>query len=80
MTAAVSRFLAALSTETDRRVPAPSHLREIADRLLQADRLHQLVTIAAAESHNDPVTEAARYMRADLARASSVREIAEHVT
>jgi AraC-like DNA-binding protein len=75
---ALVRLLSAISTASDRRVLAPLYLREIAYRLLQADQRDRLLQ-ALADADTDPVSVAARYMRANLARSLTVGQIATQV-
>ncbi|HEX3613552.1 MAG TPA: AraC family transcriptional regulator [Sporichthyaceae bacterium] len=75
---ALLRFLKAIGTESDRRVLAPLYLREIAYRLLQADQRDRLLQVVAAEA-TDPVSTAARFVRANLANQLTVAQIAAQV-
>jgi AraC-like DNA-binding protein len=75
---ALLRFLQSVGSDVDRRVLAPLYLREIVYRLLQADQRDRLLVVAA-EDATDPITVAARYIRANLGRPLTVAEIAEQV-
>lgn len=74
---AILRFLRALSTGADRRVLAPTYLREIVYRALQAEQYSRLVERAARESANNPVSAIIAYVRDHIAEPLSVNEMAE---
>ena len=74
---AILRFLRALDTGPDRRVLAPTYLKEIVYRALQAEQYTRLVERAAAESANNPVSAIIAYVRDNIAEPLSVSEMAE---
>lgn len=74
---AILRFLRALSTGADRRVLAPTYLKEIVYRALQAEQYSRLVERAARESANNPVSAIIAYVRDHIADPLSVNEMAE---
>ncbi|MFJ9387647.1 AraC family transcriptional regulator N-terminal domain-containing protein [Nocardioides sp. NPDC101246] len=74
---AILRFLRALSTGADRRVLAPTYLKEIVYRALQAEQYSRLVERAARESANNPVSAIISYVRDHIAEPLSVNEMAE---
>src|SRR5262245_37410007 len=59
---AILRFLRALDTGADRRVLAPTYLKEIVYRALQAEQYSRLVERAASESANNPVSATIAYV------------------
>ncbi|MFD4636303.1 AraC family transcriptional regulator N-terminal domain-containing protein [Lentzea sp. NPDC058436] len=74
---AILRFLRALSTGADRRVLAPTYLKEIVYRALQAEQYSRLVGRAARESANNPVSAIIAYVRDHIAEPLSVNDMAE---
>ncbi|MDF3308385.1 AraC family transcriptional regulator [Rhodococcus sp. T2V] len=74
---AILRFLRALSTGADRRVLAPTYLKEIVYRALQAEQYTRLVERAASESASNPVSAVIAYVQEHLAEPLSVSELAE---
>lgn len=74
---AILRFLRALSTGADRKVLAPTYLKEIVYRALQAEQYSRLVERAAFESANNPVSATIAYVRDNIAEPLSVSEMAE---
>ncbi|MBN9747839.1 AraC family transcriptional regulator [Amycolatopsis sp. A1MSW2902] len=75
---AILRFLRALSTGADRRVLAPTYLKEIVYRALQAEQYGRLVERAAHESANNPVSAIIAYVRDHIAEPLTVSDMAEH--
>lgn len=74
---AILRFLKSLATPTDRRVLAPTYLKEIVYRALQAEQYTRLVERAAAESASNPVSAIIAYVSENMAEQLSVRDLAE---
>ncbi|WP_211841699.1 AraC family transcriptional regulator [Rudaeicoccus suwonensis] len=74
---AILRFLRALDTGSDRRVLAPTYLKEIVYRALQAEQYTRLVERAAAESANNPVAASIAFVNEHLAEPITVSELAE---
>lgn len=74
---AILRFLRALETGADRRVLAPTYLKEIVYRALQAEQYSRIVERAARESANNPVSAIIAYVRDHIAEPLSVNEMAE---
>ncbi|MFT4081455.1 MAG: AraC family transcriptional regulator [Nocardioides sp.] len=74
---AILRFLRALGTGADRRVLAPTYLKEIVYRALQAEQYGRIVERAARESANNPVSAIISYVRDHIAEPLSVNEMAE---
>jgi AraC-like DNA-binding protein len=74
---AILRFLRALETGADRRVLAPTYLKEIVYRALQAEQYSRLVERAASESASNPVSATIAYVRDNIAEPLSVNDMAE---
>ncbi|MGI5498997.1 AraC family transcriptional regulator [Lentzea sp. CA-135723] len=74
---AILRFLRALSTGADRRVLAPTYLKEIVYRALQAEQYSRLVGRAARESAANPVSAIIAYVCEHIAEPLSVNDMAE---
>lgn len=74
---AILRFLRALETGADRRVLAPTYLKEIVYRALQAEQYTRLVERAARESANNPVSAVIAYVNEHIAEPLSVSDLAE---
>lgn len=74
---AVLRFLRSLSTPTDRRVLAPTYMKEIVYRALQAEQYALLVERAASEQANNPVSAIITYVQEHLAEPLTVSDLAE---
>jgi AraC-like DNA-binding protein len=76
---AVTRFLRALSAETDRRVLAPMYLQEIVYRLLADEQCTRLIEAAMQEKSANAVSASIHYLKTNLARQVTVAELAESV-
>jgi AraC-like DNA-binding protein len=74
---AILRFLRALSSGADRRVLAPTYLKEIVYRALQAEQYTRLVDRAARESANNPVSAIIAYVNEHIGEPLSVSDLAE---
>lgn len=74
---AILRFLRSLNSPTDRRVLAPTYLKEIVYRALQAGQYSRLVERAANESARNPVSAVIAYAKEHLAEPLTVSELAE---
>lgn len=74
---AILRFLRALETGADRRVLAPTYLKEIVYRALQAEQYTRLVERAASESANNPVSAIIAYVLDHIGEPLSVPDMAE---
>ncbi|MBM7368076.1 AraC family transcriptional regulator [Gordonia hydrophobica] len=74
---AILRFLRSLETPTDRRVLAPTYLKEIVYRALQAEQYALLVERAASESASNPVSAVIAYVQEHLAEPLTVSDMAE---
>ncbi len=77
---AVQRFLLALESEAERGVLAPLHLREIVYRLLQSEQRMPFQVGAASVSHGNAITAAMAFMKLELHRPLSMRDLAEAVS
>ncbi|MFK0009312.1 AraC family transcriptional regulator N-terminal domain-containing protein [Paenarthrobacter sp. NPDC090520] len=73
---AILRFLRSLKSPTDRRVLAPTYLKEIVYRALQAGQYSRLVERAASESARNPVSAVIAYAKEHLAEPLTVGELA----
>lgn len=74
---AILRFLRSLSTGADRRVLAPTYLKEIVYRALQAEQYTRLVERAASESASNPVSAVIAYVRDHIGEPLTVSDLAE---
>ena len=77
---AVQRFLLALESESDRRVLAPMYLREIVYRLLRAEQRTRLLESATREIQGNAITASVAFMKLEMYRPLTVRDLAEAVS
>jgi AraC-like DNA-binding protein len=77
---AVQRFLLAVESESERGVLAPMYLREIVYRLLRSEQRVWLLESAARENHSNAITAVIAFMKQELHRPLSVRDLAEAVS
>ena len=80
LVSAVQRFLMALRSEADRRVLAPMFLREIVYRLLRSEQHARLLDGAVREIQGNAITAAIAFMKLELHRPLTVRDLAEAVS
>lgn len=73
------RFLKAVDDGSDRRVLAPLYLQEVVYRILQSEQCVRLIDAAAAESTQNPVSDAINYLSERVSEPITVAELAEHV-
>jgi AraC-like DNA-binding protein len=77
---AVQRFLFALESIFERNVLAPMYLREIVYRLLRAEQRSRLLERATREVQGNAVTAAISFMKQEMHRPLTVRDLANAVT
>lgn len=80
LVSAVQRFLMALESEADRRVLAPMFLREIVYRLLRSEQHARLLDGAVREIQGNAITAAIAFMKLELHRTLTIRDLAEAVS
>src|SRR6266849_946328 len=73
---AVQRFLSALESDIERKLLAPMYLREIVYRLLRAEQRSLLLESAASEVQGNAVTTAICFMKQEMHRPLTVRNLA----
>ena len=76
---AVQRFLFALESDVERKLLAPMYLREIVYRLLRAEQRSRLLESAAQEVQGNAVTKAIYFMKQEMHRPLTVRDLANAV-
>ena len=76
---AVQRFFQALEAAPDRTVLAPMYLREIVYRLLRSEQHVWLLESAAREKQGNAITAAITFMKQEMRRPLTVRDLAEAV-
>jgi AraC-like DNA-binding protein len=77
---AVQRFLLALESIFERKVLAPMYLREIVYRLLRSEQRSRLLESAARETQGNAVTAAISFMKQEMHRPLTVRDLANAVS
>lgn len=77
---AVQRFLLALESDAERGVLAPLYLREIVYRLLRSEQRVRLLASAASVSQSNAITAAMAFMKLELHRPLSIRDLATAVS
>ena len=77
---AVQRFFQALETPSDRTVLAPMYLREIAYRLLRSEQHAWLLESATRENQGNEITAAIAFMKQEIRRPLTVRDLAGAVS
>ena len=73
---AVQRFLFALESDVERKLLAPMYLREIVYRLLRAEQRTRLLESIVREVQGNAVTTAICFMKQEMHRALTVRDLA----
>ena len=76
---AVQRFLFALESDVERKLLAPMYLREIVYRLLRAEQRTRLLESVAQEVQGNAVTTAICFMKQEMHRPLTVRDLANAV-
>lgn len=76
---AVQRFLFALESDVERMLLAPMYLREIVYRLLRAEQRSRLLESATREVQGNAVTAAICFMKQEMHRPLTVRDLADAV-
>ena len=76
---AVQRFLFALESDVERKLLAPMYLREIVYRLLRAEQRARLLESVAQEVQGNAVTKAICFMKQEMHRPLTVRDLANAV-
>jgi len=76
---AVQRFLFALESDVERKLLAPMYLREIVYRLLRAEQRSRLLESAAREVQGNAVMAAIGFMKEEMHRPLTVRDLANAV-
>jgi AraC-like DNA-binding protein len=79
MIGAVTRFLRAISGETDRQVLAPMYLQEIVYRLLADEQCTRLIDASMQERSTNAVSASIHFLKTNLSRQVTVAELAEFV-
>ncbi len=77
---AVQRFLLALESVFERKLLAPMYLREIVYRLLRSEQRARLLESAAHEVQGNAITAAISFMKQEMHRPLTVRDLANAVT
>jgi AraC-like DNA-binding protein len=77
---AVQRFLLALEATPDRMVLGPIYLREIVYRLLRSEQHAWLLESAAHDTQGNTTTAAIAFMKQEMRRPLTVRDLAEAVS
>jgi len=75
----VQRFLLALDSVSERKMLAPMYLREIVYRLLWSEQRTLLLESAAREVQGNAISAAISFMRQEMQRPLSVRDLARAV-
>ncbi len=76
---AVQRFLFALESDVERKLLAPMYLREIVYRLLRAEQRTRLLENVAQEVRGNAITKAICFMKQEMHRPLTVRDLASAV-
>ncbi len=76
---AVQRFLLALDSVFERKMLAPMYLREIVYRLLRSEQRTLLLESPAREVQGNAITAAISFMKQEMQRPPSVRDLARVV-
>jgi AraC-like DNA-binding protein len=80
LVSAVQRFLLALDTAFERKMLAPMYLREIVYRLLWSEQRSLLLESAVREVQGNAISAAISFMRQEMQRPLSVRDLARAVS